>query len=524
MSPALRSDDVTLLVGGEVLTMDPARPTAAAVAVAGDRIVAVGDDLAARCPDATRHDLGGRTLVPGFIDAHNHLSIAALHPVFGDASSVTGPDALVAAVRDHARANPDSDWVRLVGWHDARTPFPVDRHLLDEACGDRPVVLVHYSLHQCVVSSAALERLGIGRGTPDPPGGEIHRDTAGEPDGLLVERAWSAAHAESLRAYADPDRWADLIAARARTLHRDGVTAVHDAACPPEAESVYAAMARAGSLPLSVLALPHPAALLRNEAVRDGPTTGEGDEHLRVGPAKLFADGGVAIALDTTIGGAPVRWGYVMDDLGVAAGRAVDAGFALAIHAIGNAGVNHALDVLEATVDRAPGPGRVEHATVTGPRAWSRMAALGAVAVVQPGFVEHVGRDSGGVRFDDHHWLAFAGLAEAGVTLAGSSDDPCAPVPPLWGMALGVTRTPSTGLAFEPEQSVPFADWLAAYTTGAATAGGQQDERGSIRAGLRADFAVLDDTEASPTVHATWIGGREVFRAEQPRGQPAART
>jgi predicted amidohydrolase YtcJ len=496
--------------------MDPRSPRADAVVVRAGRIVAVGaPEIAEAWPDAARIDLAGHTLAPGFIDAHNHLCVAALQPCWGDASAVDGPDALVAAVREHAAAEPEAPWVRLHGWNEHGHGYTPTRGDLDAAGIDRPVVVTHFSLHQCVVSSAALAELGIGRGTPDPPGGEIGHASDGEPSGLLVERAWSDAHARSFDAYADPDRWAEHVAARARVLLRDGITAIHDAACPPEAEALYASMTSAGTLPISVLAMPHPSAILRNDLGTrlDGPGTGDGDERLRVGPVKMFADGGVAIALDTSIGGHPVRFGILMDDLTSCAVTAAERGFRVAVHAIGNRGVEASLDAFT-EIERAVGDGdhrfRLEHAGVTGAEQWKRLAALGGVAVVQPGFVEHVGIQSQGARFDDHHWLAFAGLADAGVTLAGSSDDPCAPSAPLWGAALGASRTTSTGIRFEPEQAVPFDDWLEAYTAGAAHAGGQEDERGRLAPGLRADFVVLDLEADTPEVVETWIAGERV--------------
>jgi predicted amidohydrolase YtcJ len=508
---------VHAFAGGPILTMDlPAE----VVVVDGDRIVAAGPrDLLDLFPGAEVRDLGGRTLAPGLIDAHNHLSIAALHPRWRDVGTVHDRDALVAAIRTQAQAEPEAEWVRCFGWNEAGTGFAPTRHDLDAAGVDRPVVVAHYSLHQAVVSSAALDVLGIGRHTPDPPGGEIARGPDGEPTGRLVERAWSDAHARSLHAFADPDRWAEHIAARARQLHRHGITAVHDAACSPEAERVLRAAATAGTLPVSVLMLPHAAAILSNDpgARLDGPVTGEGDEWCRVGPIKLFADGGIAIALDVSVGGVPFRYGITMDDVGTRARAARERGFGLAIHAIGNVGVDRALAAFEEA--RRPGRRgsgecllRLEHAGVTGPEQWVRLASVGAIAVVQPGFVEHVGRESGGVTFDAHHWLAFAGLAEAGVVLAGSSDDPCAPVPPLWGAHRGATRTTGDGLVLERDQSVPFADWLRAYTKGAAIAGGQEHERGSLTPGMRADLVVLDlDGPEGGTVEETWVAGERVY-------------
>src|SRR5262245_36931611 len=293
---------------GTVLTMVPGDAPRVALVVDGDRIIAAGGPEVVPV-DAEIVDLAGATVTPGFIDAHNHLSIAALHPVWNDVHGVTDRAVLLDAIRAQAAAEPECAWVRCQGI-DAVLGLPVTRHDLDEAGLDRPVIVADYTRHQCVVSSAGLHALGIGRTTADPAGGEIRRGPDGDATGLLVERAWSAAHAVSMGDYADPDRWAEHIAARARVLLSSGLTCVHDAACPPDAEAVYRAMARDGTLPLSVLAMPHPSALLTNDhrPRLDGPPTGDGDEWCRVGAMKLFADGGVAIAVDASIQGSPVRF------------------------------------------------------------------------------------------------------------------------------------------------------------------------------------------------------------------------
>ena len=281
--------------GGQVLTMDPAVGEPELLIVDGDRIVAAGDDaLLTRWPQATVIDLAGRTLLPGLIDAHHHLSLAALQPRWADLAAVGDLDGLGAALQVQARREPSAEWIRAAGWEKyGDWPAPVTRHDLDALGLDRPIIVAHYSIHQGLVCSRGLQQLGIGRHTPDPVGGEIVRDAAGQPTGMLRETAWSIVHARSLAGYADPDRWGEYIVAGLRALHAEGVTCVHDAACPPAAEAVYQRLAAHAELPSSVLVMPHPAELLSGLDVTRlrGPTTGEGDEWLRVGPVKLFADG-----------------------------------------------------------------------------------------------------------------------------------------------------------------------------------------------------------------------------------------
>src|SRR5581483_5829651 len=275
-----------------------AGPEPEVVVIADGRIVDVGSrGLLAKYPDADVRDLTSRTLVPGFIDAHNHLSIAALEPVWVDVSEARTVEELVASVRRQAEDEPATPWIRVCNWTDALTGVVPTRADLDELGLDRPVIVAHFSLHQAVVCSRGLDVLGIGRDTPDPIGGEIERGADGEPTGLLIERAWSEAEARSLEGYTDPDRWGDFVIARAHTLLRDGITAIHDAACPPEAEDLYRTLVHDGRLPLSVVAMPHPTAALMNDhrsRWASAPKTGEGDEGFRIGATKLFADGGTA--------------------------------------------------------------------------------------------------------------------------------------------------------------------------------------------------------------------------------------
>ncbi len=520
--PVLRSDLPIAFVGGRILSMDPRCPEPEVVVIENGRIAAAGERaFLAAWPHAQCVELEGRALLPGFIDAHNHLCIAALHPLWADLSQVRNLGELRVALAEQARREPAAAWIRGYGWNETRTGYTPTRADLDALGFDRPVFLAHYSYHQGSVCSRGLDRLGLGRSTPNPPGGEIVRGPDGAPTGLLCERAYSDAQGQSLLAYREPERWGELVAARARALLADGITCVHDAACPPEAEALYAELARRGELPLSVLAMPHPAALLsRLDAKRlDGPKSGEGDARLRTGAVKLFADGGIAPAIDVHVGGHPVKVGYCLPGLEEDALRAAACGYRIAIHAIGNAGVEAALDAFEAVARAYPSEDprfRLEHASLVAPAQIRRMRELGVVGVVQPGFVHHMGEAVEKVPFEGATWMAFRSLAEAAVPLAASSDDPCAFHQPLLTSARGTTRITGSGNVFDAAQSLPYLDWLRAYTSGAAWAGGQEHERGRLAPGLQADLVVLDgelDAANPPRVVETWVAGERAWSA-----------
>ena len=516
MSP---SPPPTVFVNGRLLTMIPGHPPAEALVVEGDRITAVGGpELRHAHPGADVRDLAGATLCPGFIDAHHHLSIAALEPRWADARGVGSSDELAELLRAQAAAEPEVPWIRATAWNDLGTGFVPHRRDLDALELGRPVLVAHYSLHQGVADSAGLEELGLGRHSPDPPGGELGRDGDGELNGLLKERAWSEAHRRSLAPYDDPARWADHIEVEARRLLTLGITAVHDTACAPEAELAYDLLAGEGRLPVSVLACPHPAALLAPLAHDrlSGPPTGEGNELFRIGPIKLFADGGVEPAIEGHLGGTRFAFGSLFEGLDEEVDAVVAAGFRVAVHALGNVGLEAALGAFEKAAARHRNGDhrfRVEHACLASRPQLERLAGLGGVAVVQPGFLDHLGGQVEGLAFEDAAWLPFGDLARAGVTMAASSDCPCTFDAPVRTSSHGATRRTSTGHVLDPGQAVDFEEWLAAYTAGAAYAGGQEHERGSLAPGRRADLVVLEgrlEGEHPPSVREVWVGGRLV--------------
>lgn len=334
------SERTLVFSGGPVITMDPLRPGAGTVVVSGSRIARVGDrDLVDAFPHAEHHDLAGRTLVPGFVDAHCHLSAAALQPCWADLRGISTLDELAGALRRQRDRTPEGAWLRGDEWDEVTTGLSFDRHDLDAIAGERPTIVMHATYHQAVLNSAGLDLLGLGRqAAMDDP--LIAVDEHGDPTGLLLERSAGKAHTASLTVYSDPDRWADHIERHATDLLCHGITAVHDAAVDPPAEAVYALLAAQGRLPVSVLMMPAGVPFLSNDlgARLEGPPTGNGDEQLRVGPMKVFADGGAMPAFDLHVGGHPLEMGYRHPDLGAAARAAVERGFHVGAHAIGNQG------------------------------------------------------------------------------------------------------------------------------------------------------------------------------------------
>ncbi|MBV8194152.1 MAG: amidohydrolase family protein [Candidatus Dormibacteraeota bacterium] len=499
--------------------MDPARRRAGAVVVDAGRVVAVGErGILTQYEGVEVVELGTRTLMPGLIDAHYHLCIAALHPRWADLAGVSLEE-LGARLRAQSQHEPAAAWVRAAQWD--HFSLPVTRSDLDALELVRPIIVVSSTLHQCVVCSRGLEELGIGRSTADPAGGAIERGADGEPTGVLIEAAWSEAQARSLVGYDDPDRWGDHIEAHARLLWQEGITAVHDAATPPAAEAVYRRLAREGRLPVSVLGLPHPAALLSppdQSRLAEGPVTGEGDEQFRTGPVKLFADGGAAPAVDAHLGGRRVQAGYLIPGVRDGVRAATEAGYGVAIHAMGNAGMQAALDALRSAIRRDDRDHRfrIEHATCLSAEQAQALSELGGTAVVQPGFIELMGPAVERLQFDDAVWLPFARLRDIGVGLAGSSDHPCAPSGPVVRSCIGATRRIPGGGILGADQAIAYEDWLEAFTAGAARAGSQENERGMLRPGLRADLAVLQgelDPLQPPRVVETWVGGERVWTA-----------
>ena len=525
-----------------------AGPPAQCMAVAGGRVAAAGPlrDLRERYPAAEVADLGGAVVVPGFNDAHQHLTQMAGDLLGVDLSpgAVSGRGQITAALRRGVAAAADGGWVRATRYDPEKSDGgrTLTRHDLDEVSGSQPIVVCHVAGHWGIVNSAALRLAGLSGASRDPEGGKLGRDGSGQLNGVVVERAFFGFAYPSLAeggralmpALSVEDRLRGLEAAQSMLLAA-GLTSVTDALVGPEDLALLAEARRRGALALRVAALLSYRHMDKLAAL--GAGTGFGDEWLRIAGIKAFVDG--ACGGRTCLVSEPFAGS---DNHGIQTtsteelGRIVDEvhrrGWRVCVHANGDRAISLLLDCLEAADARWPegGPSRaggagvghrIEHCTIVTPAILARMKALGAASVPFSGYVRFHGaklRDwYGEERLE--RMFAHRSFLDAGVAVAGSSDYPCGPFEPLYGIESCVSRRGADGVLLGPSQRVTPAEALRLYTAGSARASGEAGLKGCLARGQLADFTVLGadpleggDIAAIPVL-ATYVGGRRAWTA-----------
>ena len=520
-----------LIVNANVLTMDPDRPAASAVAVAGGRVVGVYDGR----PDVTAAeviDLRGLTLIPGFHDAHNHMIGFGLALTEVDLRGAS-LDEIYARVAATAAGVPEGEWVIGSGY--VQTPDGVhpDRDALDAIAPAHRVWLKHTSSHMCVVNSLVLRDLGLDAAAPAVDGGRVAADAAGRPTGLLEERAQELV-GRLTRPY-PLSTLTDAVDAAGRRYRAEGITSVTEAGVgggwigqSPVELAAYVAAREQGRLAVRVELMvvsdvfhplgAHPADGIET-GIDLGLRTGFGDDWLRLGPMKIFTDGslvGRTAAMSAPFAGDPGNSGYLQadaDQLTEAIVEAHRAGWRVAAHAIGDRAIDLALDAFADAADQHPRPRprhRIEHFAAARPDQVARAAKLGVIAVGQGRFASELGDGMlAAVGPSRASWLyRQRSLLDAGLVLPGSSDRPVASGAPLLGIHDMVNRRTSSGAPFNAGEAITAAEALRAYTWGSAYASKQERVKGSIAPGMLADFAVL--SEDPTVVDPTRIAGLEV--------------
>lgn len=537
-----------VLTGANVITIDERRPRATAVAIAMGRILAVGEDrevLALRGARTEMVDLGGKTVVPGFHDAHDHMAGFGmqLRMVAADAATAPTVARIVAALAERAHNTPSGEWIKGAGYDDnklAERRHPV-REELDRASADHPIFLRHTSGHMCVVNSRALALLGIDERTPDPEGGRIVRDAGGRPTGLLLETAMGLV-TQRFYPYA-VDEIVMALGAASDVYLTEGITSHTEAGIGYLSDLEALAYRRAverGRLRVRSTLMVRAESLetLTGAAGEEGfamslgLATGWGDDMLRIGAVKMFSDGSL---IGQT---AAMRDGYVgnPDARGIFATpkpvlrdwilRAHRSGWQCAVHAIGDEAVDFILDCYEAALrdtPRADHRHRIEHCGMVSPATLDRIRELGVVPVPQQRFIGELG--DGFLRVLGRERVRWCyvqrSYLERGIRLPGSSDRYVVQGAPLLGIHDAVNQRTAAGAPYVPEEAIGAEDAIRAYTLGSAYASFEEDRKGSVKVGNLADLTVLgaDPTAIDPTqiryvpVVATLVGGEVAFEA-----------
>jgi predicted amidohydrolase YtcJ len=537
----------TVFTNGRILTSDPARPLAEAVAVREGRIVTVGEGAAVQPQieaGATVIDLGGRTMVPGFIDAHNHMACTAETFFAVDASprSVSSIADLVAEINRAAQRIAPGAWIRGFGmdwtrFAEGRRPTRWD---LDEAGDQHPVVILHVSGHYALVNSRALRDSGLDEAAPEPAGGSLERDESGRLTGLLLDSATNlvlqssvdiCGHGPNIHTAVETDELATMVGEASRRYLAAGLTTICDPQVTSREMQAYQLARARGNLPIRTVMLPLSHQL--DEYLAIGLVGPMGDDYLRIGAMKFYTDG--AITGGTAMFSKPMgsRGQYPGSlyhepaELASLLHRAAGAGWQLAIHTMGDRAMGIMLDAVEAAMAAAPDSDkrhRIEHSTWPTPEQLDRIARLGMVPVTQPGSIPELGDiwlDHLGERV--HRAMPLRDQLELGIRPAISSDAFVQSYRPLDTMAAAMQRVTPNGVPIGPDQELTVEEALAAHTINAARAIHMEDRIGSIEVGKLADFAVLDgdllaasaDAIRNIPIWMTVIGG-EVLHSASP--------
>jgi len=500
-----------ILANGVVRTMDPALPTAGALAVAGHRIAGGVGTHEDALPTPDRVDLRGRCVVPAFTDAHVHF------PTWSLARSdvqLDGAGSLAEALARVGAQRPGGGWIRGHGWRDALWEEHPSREALDGVTGERPAALWSKDYHSLWLNSAALARAG---GDLQVSGGVVERDERGEPTGILREE--SAWRFRDRHVEVTEDEWVAATRDGLRVAAERGVGAIHDKDGWLGAHGIFARIHESGGLTLRVWQS------LPTDHVRRlaelGLRARLGDDYLRLGYLKTFMDGTLGSQTARMLDGSGV--GITSgEELAEIVREASAAGWPVAVHAIGDRANRDALDAFERTRDAWQPLGlrqRIEHAQCVDPADLPRFAELGVACSVQ---FSHAPSDRDlaerfwGDRLDGAY--AFRSLLHSGAVVANGSDAPVEELDPLAGVAAGVRRTIDRRPGWRLEEALTVEEALQASTVAPAWLAGDERRRGKLLPGFLADLVVLDrDPVAVPAdelpdvrVVSTMVGGRWV--------------
>ncbi len=532
-----RTQPDLILRNGQVITIDPRQPAAEAVAIAGDRILAVGSnaDIDALAVAGTKKiDLGGSTVVPGFIDGHCHPALSGRRHLRFIDCDLRSIKAIQDAVRERAAKTPPGEWVVGFKYDDTKTAERrfITREDLDAAAPEHPVYIEHRGGHTGYVNSLALAKAGITEQSPDPEGGKFVRDPAtGKLTGRVLERA-AEIFENSIPAFGTTTRDEDRAAVKLITqmFAKAGVTSSTDAYGTPEDLRAYQDARAAGELSSRIYCMIGYAHLDRMIAagVRTGPRRRLGPRRRHEGDLRRLDLRAHGKAVASRTSGRPDDFGIIVADaeeLYGYASKAHDAGWQIGIHANGDVGIAMVLDLYERLQREQPRRDpryRIEHCTVINDNLVRRMKTLGVIPTPFSTYVYFHGEkmpEFGEERLNS--MFALRSFLDAGIGATMASDYPPGPFEPMMALQSMVTRTAMDGKVWGPRQKITIEEALRVCTLNGAYASFEEHEKGSLEPGKLADLVVLgrnpltEDPSSLITipVERTMVGGRWVYEA-----------
>jgi predicted amidohydrolase YtcJ len=538
-----------VLRGGNIVTVDEQQPRAQAVAVRGDRIVAIGsNELIAPLvgPSTQVIELAGQTAIPGFIEGHGHFMGLGQSRMVLDLMDTTSFEQIVSMVAAATKTTRPGDWIQGRGWHQEKwtsvpSPnvegFPL-HDALSTASPDNPVILEHASGHAVFANAKAMELAGVTARTANPAGGEILKDKAGRPIGVFRETAsdliesalsnWQKAKTPEQRA-ADARRAIDLATQEAFAR---GVTSFQDAGSSFETVALYKQVASEGKLPIRLWVMVRDSNDRLREHLAKEKVIGMADNHLTVAAIKVTADGALgsrgAWLLEpyTDSPGSTGLNTTPMASIQETAAIAAETGVQLCIHAIGDRANREVLNVYEATFKANPDKKdlrwRIEHAQHLDAEDIPRFGRLGVVASMQgihaTSDAPYVLARLGPARAETGAYV-WQKLMRSGAIVSNGTDVPVERIDPLANNHATVTRQTKDGSVFYGDQKMSREDALKSYTWNAAFAAREETLKGSLAVGKLADITVLtkdiltvpDDEIPATRVTRTIVGGKVVY-------------
>ncbi len=523
-----------LLHNGNVFTVNIREPRAQAVAISRGRIVAVGSDadiLNLAAPATKRIDLGKKTVLPGFIDAHSHPAMAGLMHLRMVDCDLRSIAAIQATLRERAAKTPPGEWVLGFKYDDTKTSDgrPLTIGDLNSAVPDHPVQIEHRGGHTVYCNALAFQKAGIDDKTPDPPGGKIDHDPA---TGKLSGRA-----AESARDFFNKviplnftrDDHREGVKLISKMLAKTGITSAHEAQGTPDDLLAYQDARDSGDLLYRSYCFINYRYI--DSMIAAGVRTGLGDEWVRVGAMKLVCDGSISertARLSTPYEGRPHDYGILVmteEELYALGRKAHLAGWQIGTHANGDVGIDTTLRVYERLQREHPRTDprfRLEHCTVINDDLLARIKALGAIPTPFSTYVYYHGekmRYYGADRLN--HMFALRSFLDAGIRATQASDYPPGEFIPMIALQSEVTRTDTRGNVWGPKQKITVEEAIRVGTINGAYASYEENLKGSLESGKVADLVVLGrdpltedpSTLVSIPVERTMAGGRWTFES-----------